>query len=408
MRSYRKQHRKQLQRLKVQEYDVAIIGGGLVGAAFARAIAASGIKTVVIDQQPAACAYSPALDNRGLALSHTSAQILATLGVWDQIAAKSYPIKTVHVSEQGSFGFTKLNATTVKLPALGYVISASNLGGALIQDLELLPDICVKRPVEIKGITFDAVDNCWSIMLSDNKLKAKLLIAADGSNSFLGQRLNIPVTSIDYQQTAIVTNLGITSTNLDIAYERFTTHGVLALLPFGSGKVKCVWTIDNNSQEEFNNLNDQQFINKVQAAFGFRLGKFISIDKRVSFPIKQSQATRIYGECAVLLGNAANTLHPVAAQGFNLGLRDVATLARIILTAKNNGVAINSASMLQDYALLRTADQQATQNSTNSLVELFGAKTLLPTLARRFGLLAAQFIPAINRRIIAQGLGKWT
>lgn len=395
----------------MHSYDVAIIGGGLVGASMARALSGSGLSTIVLDQQPASDLYSAKLDNRGLALAYGSKKILDRLGVWDQLLDHVYTIDTVHVSEKGAFGFTKLTASSLKIQALGYVISASNLGSGLLQNLELLPDISVFRPSRIKDLYFDAVANNWTIEFADRKINATLLIAADGTDSFLRLKQNIPTIGRDFKQTAIVTNVFVRENiakQLTTAYERFTDMGVLALLPFGEQRYKCIWTVENLYAENILKLSDLEFIQNVQKYLGFRLGEFVAADKRISFPIRQLQATNLIAEGAVLIGNAANTLHPVAAQGFNLGLRDVQDLSKILISAHNNNQALNEPSILERYAAVRKADHAQTQNYTNNLVDLFSSNSYSSKAARRLGILAAHLSRPFNTLIAAKGAALWT
>lgn len=382
----------------MSEFDLVIIGGGLVGASLAHALVDSRLKIAMIDQLPAENLYSPALDNRGLALAYNSVQILAKLNIWPKLLSQAYPISMVHVSEQGSFGFTKLTADKFNLPALGYVVSASLLGSALLTDL---PDnISIIRPADIIDLNYNG--NNWQLNLNTQQLNkqitAKVLIAADGTNSILHDKLQISVTSKNFQHSAIVCNVYTQQAQNTVAYERFVNEGVLAFLPFGSNKFKCVWTVDNNLVVDLMNLSNSEFLNKLQAAIGFRLGRLLSVDKPIVFPIKQSQAGIIYKNNAVLIGNAANTLHPVAAQGFNLGLRDVIILADLL--KKNADLA--------NYTALRYKDHNKTQNNTNKLVEIFDSKSVLVKSARRCGLLATQFLPVLNKHITAQGMGLWT
>lgn len=392
----------------MQHCDIVIIGGGLVGAALARALSKNNIACVIIDNQPESALYSVALDNRGIVLSYSSAQILQDLQVWQQLLPKAHKIATVHVSEQNAFGFTKLNSRQFNIPALGYVLSASDLGMALIKDLGAVNNVSVMRPVEIKDVSYDSNSMQWSIFLPDQKLTAKLLIAADGSNSFLRQRMNIAATSIDYQQSAIVTNITMTSAITDAAYERFTAQGVLALLPFGEKQYKCVWTVDNALLPELQNLSEQEYLQRVQQAFGYKIGKMLTINVRKIFPIQQMQAQKLYANGVVLLGNAANTLHPVAAQGLNLGFRDIMCLTKILKRATLKNTSLNDNSLLTEFAEDRSADHNNTQRYTNSLVEIFASQNSFVKIARKLGLLAAQFVPALNRRIVSQGLGTWT
>ncbi len=395
----------------MHSYDVAIIGGGLVGASMARALSGSSLSAIVLDQQVASDLYSSNLDNRGLALAYGSKQILDRLGIWDRLADHVYPITAVHVSEKGAFGFTKLVASRLKIPALGYVISASDLGSGLLQDLDHLPDISVLRPVTIKGLCFNSVTKDWTIALADRKINATLLIAADGTDSFLRSSQNIHHISRDFKQTAIVTNVMVKEnihSQLNTAYERFTDLGVLALLPFGNKRYKCIWTVESLEAEDLLDLSDAEYIQLIQKYFGQRLGEFIAVDKRISFPIRQLQAKNLFAEGTVLIGNAANTLHPVAAQGFNLGLRDVQALAQILISAKNNHKEFNDPQILEQYAAARKADHAQTQNCTNYLVDLFSGISQSSKVIRKLGIVAAHLARPLNTLIAAKGAAVWT
>lgn len=391
----------------MQCFDIVVIGGGLVGAAFARAISGSGLKTLILDKLPAHVLYSDALDNRGLALSHTTQKILATLNCWSKLVANAYPIENVHVSEKHSFGFTKIAAANYKLDALGYVLSASNLGRALIENLDALDDITVLRPAEITQMLFDEKLQTWSLTLNGQVINAKLLVAADGANSSLRASQNMQMHTIDYQQTAVVTNIAITAKQLTTAYERFTENGVIALLPFGSQNLKCVWTASNSIADQLSTCSDSDFLSALQEEFGFRLGKFNSVSERKAFSICQTHAENLYSNGIVLIGNAANTLHPVAAQGFNLGIRDAIELARVLSRANQDGTSINSVTLLQQYAQLRQDDHSNTRSFTNSLVDTFASDNKLIKIYRRFGILAAHFIKPLNKKIFSRGQGVW-
>lgn len=396
---------KQLKRLSVQQFEVAIIGGGLVGASLARALAKSQIKTVVIDNQPASALYTESLDNRGLALSYLSTQILNKINIWDNLVERAFSIQQVHVSEQGSFGFTKLRADKYGLPALGYVVSASVLGKSLICDLDQAAGISVMRPAKIDSLNLNNENPGWILSVDNKQIHADLVVAADGSDSFLRTQQNISINTKDFAQTAIVTNVLSQEQHHNIAYERFTPHGVLALLPFGNKKLKCVWTVDNIYLTELSECSDHEFLQTIQSAIGFRLGKLISVEPRKTFPIRQICAQKITGDSCVLVGNAANTLHPVAAQGFNLGLRDIDCLAQLLSKAKHDNTSLNNKEILHKYATQRSSDHLSTQNYTGKIVDLFGSDTQLVKLTRRIGLVASQIVPGLNKRLTAQGLG---
>lgn len=389
----------------MQEFDVVVVGGGLVGASFVRAISASGRSVLLIDQAPAESLYHPDLDNRGLAISYTTKKILEDLNVWSDLIEYAYPINDIHISEQGSFGFTKLSAQSVKLAALGYVISASMLGKALVTGLERLPNITIMRPTTIQKMIFDVDTNRWHLQLSSAQVTAKLVVAADGSNSSVRKWQDIPMHHVDRQETAIVTNVQIDIKKSATAYERFTKQGIIALLPFGVRTIKCVWTLDKQSALRLLNMSDQEFMHELQLNFGYRLGKFIAITPRKSFPIHTVHADQLYKNCIVFIGNAANTLHPVAAQGFNLGIRDAMCLAKSLSL---EWTATTITEILQKYAQQRIYDHQTTRNFTNRLVNVFSNTSTLIKRSRGVGLVLTNLIPSLNKKIIAQGLGTWT
>lgn len=394
-------------RLKVQHYDVAIIGGGLVGASFARSIVKLGLKVVLIDRAPATELYNATLDNRGLAISYSTKRILDNLELWPQLAPHAYAIESVHVSEQKCFGFTKLTAASCNLPALGYVVSASQLGAALIHGIETLPNLSVLRPANIETLRYEVAHNTWQIVVQGQNLNAKLLVAADGSDSNVRKIEGITANVKNYDQSALITNIGIKQKVLTTAYERFTDIGVLAVLPFGQAQAKCIWTMDNAKISNFMQLSDQNFLVELQQALGYRLGKLLSVSQRKSFPIIYSYVEQLYGNAMVLLGNAANTLHPVAAQGFNLGVRDAMILSKVLQQAVSANEAINSNVLLKKYSALRETEHIQTRSFSNNLVEIFAAEAGFIKLTRRLGLVATQFLPGLKQRILNQGIGRW-
>lgn len=271
--------------------------------------------------------------------------------------------------------------------------------------MESLSNLTVLRPQTVNNLEYQANLAQWQIELSDRTIAAKLLIAADGSNSLIHNIENLAVQVKDYAQTAIVTNVRVDTKIPATAFERFTAQGVLALLPFGAKQLKCVWTMHNSGLAKFMQCPNDEFLSKLQYAMGYRLGKFVSMDERKAFPIIKCSVQQLYGTASILLGNAANTLHPVAAQGFNLGIRDVIALANVLAEAVKLGVAINSPEVLNNYSKLRAHDHQETINFSNSLVEIFASDLLFAKISRRVGLVAAQILPLLKKKILAKGLG---
>ncbi len=270
-----------------------------------------------------------------------------------------------------------------------------------------MPDITELRPARLNNLVFNAEANNWHMQLEDRVINTKLIVAADGSDSCVRKWQNIPITTKDYDQSAIVTNIQIQAKQISVAYERFTMYGVLAILPFSANLAKCVWTIDNQHLAKFKQMSDNEFLQNLQAAFGFRLGKFVAVHPRKIFPIRQMYAENIARQNLFLIGNAANTLHPVAAQGFNLGLRDAVVLANILRAAKQDGKDITSNEIMQNYSVARKDDHANTRQFTNRLVNIFASLNPTVKFSRRAGLVLANFIPQINKKIITQGLGAW-
>lgn len=407
MKCYLVVRQKPLLRLRVQHFDLVVIGGGLVGASFAHAIAHSGLKVALIDKSAVDAVYNSCIDNRGIALAYTTKQILEDLDVWGVLADKANAIEAVHVSEQNSFGFAKLTAKSCGLPALGYVIGATDLSMALVHSVARLPNIKIIRPAEIITSEFDTSELKWTLAVNEQIITTSLLIAADGANSATRKKQNIPLHTKDYNQSALVTNLRVAAKDVTTAYERFCAQGILACLPFGQQQVKFIWTAATDKIKQLQGIPDELFLSEVQSILGFRLGKLLDVDKRHVFAISYAYAAQIYAPGMVLLGNAANTLHPVAAQGFNLGIRDALILSKVLKLALRNGDCLSANATLIRYADMRKKDHTSTRNFSNSLVTVFDNDALRFKMLRRIGLLATQFIPYAHRKIINQGLGPW-
>lgn len=372
------------------QFDVVIVGGGLVGAAVAHALANSSLKVAVFDQKPADTLYDSRLDNRGLALSYTSKQLLAKIKVWNDLAATAHIMHSVHVSRQGKFGFTKLMASKLGLPALGYVVSASDLGRALIQKIP--NQIKVYRPINIRTFCYDTQKKLWQVITDAGNFTAKLLVGADGTNSTVRSRLGIQNIITTSEHAALVANVEVEQ-GITTAFERFTPLGVLAVLPFGERRVKSVFTAKKSIIESMvrqGTLTYQKYINNL---FGMRIGKFLNLSEPIMFPIQEVKASSISAPGSVLLGNAANTLHPVAAQGFNLGLRDAMVLAELLHSTDISQVP-------EIYAKRRMADHTTTRDFTNRIIQC-------PGVLQSIGIIAAQFIPAVNQTYTRRGLGSW-
>ena len=392
----------------MESYDLAIVGGGMVGASLARALANSNLKIAVLDKLAEDCLYASATDNRGLALSTCSIKILEELNIWELLKKEAYPIKTVHVSEKGCFGFAKIDAEKLNYVALGYVLNASHIGKALITNLDNFNNVTCYRPILIKAICFDNIQKNWQIICENKKISAKVVVAADGTNSYLRKCLSISSYTNNYQQTALVANLRCQQEKNTIAYQRLTPHGPIALLPFGNNRVKCVWSVDNMFADNLLKEGIAGFVSKIQQNFGNRLGRLSAIDSGFKdFPIMQVIAKQLVGQSMVLIGNAANTLHPVTAQGLNLGLRDSAILAKLFLHAVKDS-SLQCASIpeiLQSYVKLRKDDHAKIIQLTNYIHMMYANHAVWARSLRRCGILAVQLVPKLTRYIADLGLG---
>lgn len=389
------------------EYDIIIIGGGLVGASLACALAGSRARIAVVEAVPARAAQHPSYDDRGLALSVASKNILDSIKVWPDLSAQVCPIRCIHVSDRGHFGFVRLHARDINAEVLGYVVSARELGQALASvsaghgNIEL---ICPARTLEINAAT-----DCISIKLDSGKqqvtLRCKLLVAADGARSETCRQLGIPMHSKDYGQTAIIANISTEKPHDHIAYERFTDSGPLALLPLPERRCKIVFTVRTGDADYYLDMAAAEFLETIQARFGRRLGRFTRVGARKSYPLMLHQAEQQIRERTVLLGNAAHTIHPNGAQGLNLCLRDVAALAAGLVPVLENGADPGDPVLLEKYLSDRLPDQRNIIRFTDGLASLFYDQQPLKVLARNSGMLMMDLFPVLKRKLLSCAMG---
>lgn len=378
-------------------FDIAIVGAGLVGASLACALKNQELKIALIDKNPLSIQSQDNFDSRALALSLPSIECLKMLEVWPKISNNASAIQTVHTTKQGHFGVSKIHASEHQIPALGYVVNADDLNIALNQVVETLSNVALFRPDEI--LDLKRQEQGWIINLNNQKIiNAKLLVAADGAESTLRKHQGIDVKTQDYQQTAIVVNVLLNQSHQNIAYERFLENGSIAMLPFGEKKVKCVWIVPSDHIEILQAQSDKEFLENIQKLFGHRLGFLKELGKRNFYSLKSICAETVYGDRLVLIGNAANTLHPIAAQGFNMGLRDAATLAELLVQAHRNNQDIGSVDVLRVYANARSDDHFIIAQFTNSLAESHVFQWL--------GILASEWVMSLKRAIAERGLGR--
>jgi len=384
-------------------FDVAIVGGGMVGATLAAALAPLNLRLALIEAIPHNAAAQPSFDERTTALSNGSRRILETLGVWPALVSAATPIRKIHVSDQGRFGFARIDAAEQGLAAMGYVVPNRALGGALWARLESrLPPpqggsagLSVFCPAEVSKVTATAQSVAIEITQAQQKIsiEAKLIVAADGAKSAVRGAFGVEAQVRDYQQTAVITTLLPQRFHDNVAYERFTPSGPLALLPLDGGRCTLVLTLTKEAAQAALGWSDQEFLAEVQRRFGFRLGRFLKVGQRVPYPLFLTQSDRTSAERCVIIGNAAQGLHPVAGMGFNLGLRDVASLAELIAERAAKGGDPGGPELLTEYDAWRAADRGGVIAFTDGLVRLFSNPLSSVSRIRNFGLLAFDLLP---------------
>ena len=358
----------------------------MVGLSLAAALRGLPLDVVVVEPVPAGSDAQPSFDERTTALSNGSRRILEGLGVWARVASEATPIKHIHVSDRGRFAMARLSAEEQGVPALGHTITNRVLGLALAEACRPAARVDALCPATVSGVEpGDAavrltVEGAWQ-----GVLEARLVVAADGARSAVRTAFGIDATVWDYGQHALIANLVPERFHDFVAYERFTEDGPMALLPLSDGRCTVVWTLTPAAAEATMALDDHAFLAALQDRFGYRLGRFTRVGRRHSYPLSLTRSGRQVATRAVIIGNAAQGLHPIAGQGFNLGLRDVATLAEVIaddLRARGPDADPGAAAVLQRYAEWRRSDRRTVIAFTDALVRVF-ANPLPPVRVAR-------------------------
>ena len=399
-------------------FDVAIVGGGMVGATLSVALAPLNLRVALIEAIPHNAATQPSFDERTTALSNGSRRILETLGVWPSLSAQATAIGKIHVSDQGRFGFARIDAAEQGLEALGYVVANRALGNALWSRLEESRGLKVFCPAQVSKVT--AHEQAVSIEIKEQVAKtgaadqstvidAKLVVAADGAQSAVRGAFGIEADVRDYEQTAVITTVLPQRFHDNVAYERFTPSGPLALLPLEGGRCTLVLTLTKDLAQAALAWSDEEFLAEVQRRFGLRLGRFLKVGRRVPYPLALTQAARTSAPRGVIIGNAAQGLHPVAGMGFNLGLRDVASLAELIAERAGIDADAGSGELLGEYDAWRSADRGGVIGFTDGLVRIFSNPLSSVRGLRNLGLLAFDLLPpakAALSRLSTGGSGR--
>ncbi len=398
-------------------FDIAIIGGGMVGTSLASMLAASQpqLRIALIEAQPFARAdevhYQSSFDARSTALSFGTAKIMQELGLWGELQQHITPIAQVHVSDRGHFLGGLIDAAANNLDAVGYVVENAWLGKVLLANVQVQKSIhCF---ASAKVLELIPQENSTRLRVQTDAqeffIDTALAVVADGGDSAVRRDLGIATQIREYEQTAIITNVEFSESHQGIAFERFTDQGPIALLPLGESvsaqKSALVWTLPADQADEMLLASDADFLTHLQTRFGFRVGKFTRVAKRFAYPLQLVLAEEQIRSNVVLLGNAAHFLHPVAGQGFNLALRDCACLVETLRNALIKGQSPGDLSVLQTYLETQALDQQLTIEFSDKLVRLFSNNHLPLIALRHLGLLSLESLPLLKDQFIAQTMG---
>ncbi|MEO6927039.1 MAG: 2-octaprenyl-6-methoxyphenyl hydroxylase [Rhodanobacter sp.] len=382
---------------------VLIIGGGLVGASLAIALDAAGIAATLVETAAPRTDAQPSYDERNLALARASVNGLEAIGVWRHAHVEATPIQHIRVSRAGEFGSARIDADKHGVEALGWTLPARELGAALLRRLDECTRLTRLAPATLSAI--EPLANGWRARIQTEEgercIDTALLVGADGSESFVRGQLGIAAERHDYRQSLFVCTITPERPHAHRAWERFGDAGPVALLPLAEGRCGLVLTVPADVADAVAALDDDDFIALAQRRFGWQLGRLSRPGKRHPYAIHRVAATQIIAPRAVLVGNAAQTVHPIGAQGFNLGLRDALTLAELVSASADPG----DAGMLAAYAARRTPDREGTMLMSHGLVQLACLRQPLLAPLRSLALLAFDRLPPLQRALARRGMG---
>ncbi len=393
------------------DFDILIVGGGMVGATMAYALSVLPLRIGVVEAVSSGAASQPSYDDRAIALAYGSAKIFEAMGLWSRLARYASPINKIHVSDRGHFGVTRIDSATEGVSALGHVVENRVMGAVLAEALAERGNVEMISPATVTAMSIDGnlarleIDSATLI----RNVSARLVIAADGGDSAVRRLLHIPTRSWDYNQCAVIANITPARHHQGVAYERFTDTGPIAMLPSAAAddpnRCSLVWTVRGGDEQRVLGLSDEAFLAELQQRFGYRLGELCKVGRRSGYPLRLASAKEHVRPRLALIGNAAHTLHPIAGQGFNLGLRDVAALAQVVADATATGQDIGTTALLQRYAEWRRGDHRKVVGFTDTLARLFSHSLTPVALLRNVGLVAVDLVPPLKKVVTRQTMG---
>jgi 2-octaprenyl-6-methoxyphenol hydroxylase len=391
------------------EVDLAVVGGGLVGASLALALAPLGLRVALIEAVlPGSGEQQPSFDERTTALANGTVRVFEALQVWSRMEREAAPIRRIHVSEQGRFGSARIDAAEQGLASLGYVVPNRVIGAALWEGLSRTPSVQVIAPAMVVAAQLQPDARVLQIESGGRTtaLRARLVVAADGAGSLLREQAGVGVQRVEYQQTAIIATVTTQRFHDHVAYERFTPEGPIAVLPLQDGRCGIVWARKPAEAARLLELPDDEFLAGFQAAFGLRLGRFLRVGQRRGYELTLSRAASHVAERLCVVGNAAQGLHPIAGQGFNLGLRDAVSLAEVLADGIAAGATdVGDPKLLDAYARWRAEDQHRIVAFTDGLVRLFATPLGAVRGLRSAALLAFDAFPPAKSALARLSVG---
>jgi len=383
--------------------DVAVVGGGLAGASLACALGGLGLSVAVIERRSGQPAAPAAYDARTTALTYSSRRALEGIGVWDALAAAVAPVREVHVSDAGHPGRLRIDARELDLPTLGYVVENHVLAGTLYRRLAELRDVALISGAAVTSLVSDHEAAVLTLEgdAAPSRLRCRLVVGADGASSPTRDQAGIAARRHAYDQKAVVATVSPERSLADRSWERFTREGPAALLPVDEERAALIWTVSSATAERLMSLDDADFAQQAAARFAGRVGRLQKVGRRDAYDLELVRAHQLTSERMALVGNAAHALHPVAAQGFNLGLRDVAVLAELVAAGRDPG----EPRLLREYARRRRSDIARTTALTHGLVSLFASDDPLVGIGRSAGMLGVDLSRRGKRSLARRFLG---
>ncbi len=391
--------------MNAADFDLVIAGGGLAGASLACAVGTLGRRVAVIESFAMDDERQPSFDERTIALTLASRRVFEGIGIWDAASADACAIDSIHISDRGRLGAARLDRRHVGAEALGYVVPTRVLGKALNQRIGELDNVSLHCPATAERI--ERHDTAITVHTADGAaLRAPLLVLADGGRSPLGRQAGLGLECRHYPQLALVAIVGVSRDHGNRAYERFTEHGPLALLPLSDRRMALAWTLPEARARALCDADERIFLDALQAGFGDRCGRFVRAGNRRAYPLSIGHLSRPASVRVVAIGNAAHVVHPVAGQGFNLGLRDVAELADHLAERWRDGADIGAAAGLDVYCDRRLAQTRRVSRFTDGLIGLFTSSAPGIGSLRAAGLNLVDLLPPAKRFLLERTMGR--